>query len=61
MKKDIEAKHDSKTEHKVTFYIDGQKYGFRCDDALMKALALEDGQEIQYLDHWGMNLVEDLS
>jgi hypothetical protein len=45
----IEAKHGTMTEHKVVFYIDGVKYGFRCSEFVLNELMVPEGTEIPEL------------
>lgn len=51
MKKNIEARHETKvtTEHKIVFSLDGKKYGFRCDDQTLERMECSDGQTVPKL------------
>lgn len=51
-KTDIKAAHATHVEHKIVFYIDGQKYGFRCDEQYLEGLKINEGEVIPMVSDW---------
>lgn len=49
----VEANYSTLTtvEHKITFYIDGQKYGFRCNDEFLTMLLVREGAPVPYIQY----------
>ena len=59
-KVDVDARYSTLTtvEHKVVFYIDGKKYGFRCDTQTLEDMKCEEGQVIPKLKNsWSTDAV----